>query len=80
MKSISLKRIDMVMKNNTIIMIMDELGRILFRLKSSFKWRDCVFLHNTTSCLKNHWTKNRHVCTHFDAFFMPISIANKTSF
>ncbi len=27
---------------------------------------------NTTGYLKNHWTKHRLVCTHFDAFSMLI--------
>ncbi len=27
----------------------------------------------TTGYLKNHWTKHRHVCTHFHAFSMTIS-------
>ncbi len=27
---------------------------------------------NITGYLKNHWTKHRHVCTHSEAFFMPI--------
>ncbi len=29
-------------------------------------------LLNTTGFLKNHWTKHRLVCTHFDAFSMLI--------
>ena len=34
--------------------------------------RICLVHENTTSYLKNHWTKHRLVCTHFDAFFMLI--------
>ncbi len=34
--------------------------------------RRCLVYENTTGYLKNHWTKRRHVCTHFDAFSMLI--------
>ena len=30
----------------------------------------CLDLENTTRYLKNHYTKHRLVCTHFDAFSM----------
>ncbi len=32
----------------------------------------CIVYENITSSLKNHWTKHRHVCIHFDAFSMLI--------
>ncbi len=32
----------------------------------------CLDLENIIGYLKNHWTKHRHVCTHFDAFSMLI--------
>ena len=28
----------------------------------------CLICENITGYLKNHWAKQRHVCTHFDAF------------
>ncbi len=35
--------------------------------------KDVIFYVKTTGYLKNHWTKHRHVCIHFDAFSMLIS-------
>ncbi len=35
--------------------------------------REDVVCENITSYLKNHWTKHRLVCNHFDAFSMLIS-------
>ena len=32
--------------------------------------RRCLVYENTTGYLKNHWTKHRLACIHFDAFFM----------
>ncbi len=36
-----------------------------------FQRKDVLFI-NITAYLKNHWTKHRDVCTHFDAFSMLI--------
>ena len=34
--------------------------------------RRCLAYENITDYLKNHWTKHRLVCIHFDAFSMLI--------
>ena len=34
-----------------------------------FQWKDDLVHENTTGYLKNHWTKHRLVCTHFDDAF-----------
>ncbi len=34
--------------------------------------RRYLIYDNITGYLKNHWTKHRHVCTHFAAFTMLI--------
>ncbi len=50
--------------------------RILFRVKLfTLQWHRGFteisrYVENITGYFKNHWTKHRHVCTHFDAFSM----------
>ena len=37
-----------------------------------FQWKEDIFAYeNTIGYLKNHWTKHRLVCIHFDALSMP---------
>ena len=44
---------------------------MLFKKHISME-RRCLVPASVTGYLKNHWTKHRLVCTHFDAFFILI--------